>query len=228
VARLGGDEFAVLLTEVAGLEDAQALAERCLLELHEPFVIEGVTLSIEASIGLALAPQDGDDDGTVLRAADIAMHEAKVRKHGVVPYEPGLDVHTPSRLALLGDLRRALGSDELVLHYQPKVDLGSGTVRSAEALVRWQHPQRGLLPPGEFIAAAEGTGLILPLTLHTIELAVAQARTWYDGGREIQVASTCRRAACSRSTSPKRCRRSWPGTGCRRACCGWRSPRAPS
>jgi EAL domain-containing protein (putative c-di-GMP-specific phosphodiesterase class I) len=154
----------------------------------EPFVIEGVTLSIEASIGLALAPQDGDDDGTVLRAADIAMHEAKVRKHGVVPYEPGLDVHTPSRLALLGDLRRALGSDELVLHYQPKVDLSSGRVRSAEALVRWQHPERGLLPPGEFIAAAEGTGLILPLTLHTIELAVAQARTWYDAGREIQVA----------------------------------------
>jgi EAL domain-containing protein (putative c-di-GMP-specific phosphodiesterase class I) len=124
----------------------------------------------------------------VLRAADIAMYEAKVRKSGVVAYEPALDVHTPSRLALLGDLRRALGSDELVLHYQPKVDLDTGLVRSAEALVRWQHPERGLLPPGEFIDAAEGTGLILPLTLHTLELAAAQARAWYDAGSEIQVA----------------------------------------
>ncbi len=188
VARLGGDEFAVLLPEVDGATGAGILARRCLAVLHEPFLIEGVTLSIAASIGLALAPQHGADGASVMHAADVAMYEAKECKSGIVSYDPDLDVHTPSRLALLGDLRRALQSDELVLHYQPKVDLDTGAVHSAEALVRWQHPERGLLPPSEFIAVAEGTGLILPLTLRTLELAIGQARLWYDAGTPVQVA----------------------------------------
>jgi EAL domain-containing protein (putative c-di-GMP-specific phosphodiesterase class I) len=143
---------------------------------------------VEASIGLALGPVHGRDGHALMRAADVAMYEAKSRKTGVATYDAELDVNTPTRLALLGDLRRALQEDQLVLHYQPKVDLDTGDVRGVEALVRWEHPQRGLVPPGEFIPVAEGTGLILPLTVRTLELAVAQARAWCDGGRPVQVA----------------------------------------
>ena len=130
----------------------------------------------------------GRDASALVRAADVAMYEAKARKTGVVTYDPDLDVNTPTRLALLGDLRRALQEDQLLLHYQPKVDLDTGHVSGVEALVRWQHPERGLVPPGEFVPVAEGTGLILPLTLRTLELAVAQARQWLDDGRPVQVA----------------------------------------
>ena len=188
VSRLGGDEFAVLLPDVVDEADALRMARRCLSALHEQFLVQGVSLSVEASIGLALAPVHGQDGGALLRAADVAMYEAKARKTGVATYDPGLDVNTPTRLALLGDLRRALQRDELVLHYQPKVDLDTGRVRGVEALVRWQHPERGLVPPAEFIPAAEGTGLILPLTVRTLEIAVDQAYRWYDSGQPVQVA----------------------------------------
>jgi len=188
LARLGGDEFAVLLPEVADEDAAVQLAGRCLRALHESFPIGGFDLDIEASIGLALAPLHGRDGTALLRAADVAMYEAKNRSGAVAVYESGLDVNTPSRLALLGDLRRALFEGELVMHYQPKVDLDTDTVRGVEALVRWAHPARGLVPPDEFIPVAEGTGLILPLTLHTLDLAIAQARAWYDRGQRIQVA----------------------------------------
>ena len=188
VSRLGGDEFAVLLPEVDDEAAAVALARRCLAAMHEQFVVDEVVLSVEASIGLALAPAHGRDGNALLRAADVAMYEAKARKCGVVTYDPELDVNTPTRLALLGDLRIALSHDQLVLHYQPKVDLDTGLVRGVEALVRWEHPDRGLVPPGDFIPVAEGTGLILPLTVRTLELAVAQARTWSDSGRPVQVA----------------------------------------
>ena len=188
VARLGGDEFAVLLPEVEDEQAALDLARRCLAALHEQFVVDGVALSVEASIGLALAPVHGRDASALVRAADVAMYEAKSRKTGVVTYDPDLDVNTPTRLALLGDLRRALQEDQLLLHYQPKVDLDTGHVRGVEALVRWQHPDRGLVPPGEFVPVAEGTGLILPLTLRTLELAIEQARQWYDDGQAVQVA----------------------------------------
>ena len=188
VSRLGGDEFAVLLPEVVDEDTALHLARRCLAALYEQFVVEGVALSVEASIGLALAPAHGRDGYALMRAADVAMYEAKARKSGVTTYDPDLDVHTPGRLALLGDLRAAIQHDQLVLHYQPKVDLGTGEVRGVEALVRWQHPERGLIPPAEFIPVAEGTGLILPLTLRTLEIAVGQARTWHDDGHSLQVA----------------------------------------
>jgi len=188
VSRLGGDEFAILLPDIADEAAAVLLARRGLAALHEPFPVDGVNLSVEASIGLALAPQHGRDGNALLRAADVAMYEAKERRCGVSTYNPELDSNTPTRLALLGDLRRALRDDELLLHYQPKVDLQTGEVRGVEALVRWQHPERGLVPPAAFIPAAEGTGLILPITIRTLQIAIAQAWAWQDKGQAVQVA----------------------------------------
>ncbi len=188
VARLGGDEFAVLLTDVADERSALALARRCVALLQESFVLDGIVLNVEASIGVALAPQHGTDGNALLRVADVAMYEAKGRRCGVVVYEPNLDVHTPTRLALLGELRRAMQDDELFLDYQPKVELDTGQVHGVEALVRWQHPVRGVVAPNDFVPVAEGTGLILPLTLRTLDLAIAQARAWSDGGHPVQVA----------------------------------------
>jgi len=189
VSRLGGDEFAILLPDIADETAAVLLVRRCLAAMHEAFLVDGVSLSVEASIGLALAPQHGKDGNALLRAADVAMYEAKERKCGVVTYDPELDSNTPTRLALLGDLRRALrDDDQLLLHYQPKVDLQTGEVRGVEALVRWQHPERGLVLPAAFIPAAEGTGLILPLTIRTLQIAIAQAWAWQDQGQAVQVA----------------------------------------
>jgi diguanylate cyclase (GGDEF)-like protein len=188
VARLGGDEFAVLLPEVADQETAVRQAERCLALLREPFVVRGFTLGVDASIGVVLSPHHGRAAHELLRAADVAMYEAKAGHLGVLVYDRSLDGHSPGRLALLGELRRALQEDQLVLHYQPKVDVAVGRVTGAEALVRWQHPERGLLLPGDFLPVAEGSGLILPLTMWTLEAAVAQARTWLDDGHGVQVA----------------------------------------
>ncbi|SNT06546.1 diguanylate cyclase (GGDEF) domain-containing protein [Geodermatophilus pulveris] len=188
VARLGGDEFAVLLPEVADQPAAIEQAERCLALLREPFVVQGFNLGVDASIGVALCPHHGCAADEVMRAADVAMYEAKADRRGVLVYERSLDGHSPSRLALLGELRQALQDDQLVLYYQPKVDVTLGRVTGAEALVRWQHPERGLVPPGDFIPVAEGSGLILPLTMYTLEAAVAQAKAWLDAGQAIQVA----------------------------------------
>ena len=188
VARLGGDEFAVLLPAVADEAAAVAQAERCLALIREPFVVRGFTIGVDASIGVVLSPHHGHAAPELLRAADVAMYEAKAAHLGVLVYDRSLDGHSPGRLALLGELRRALQEDQLVLHYQPKVDVALGRVTGAEALVRWQHPERGLLPPADFVPVAEGTGLILPLTLWTLEAAVAQARSWLDAGHAVQVA----------------------------------------
>jgi diguanylate cyclase (GGDEF)-like protein len=188
VARLGGDEFAVLLPDVHDAATAERLARECLDALLEPLVLDDLTLAVEASVGLALAPDDGEDRHALLRAADIAMYEAKHHGQGLARYDRAMDVNTPMRLALLGDLRRALHSRELYLEYQPKVDLPTGAVRSVEALVRWRHPERGIVPPLEFVPAAEDSGLILPLTLYTLREAAAQARVWLDAGTDLQVA----------------------------------------
>jgi diguanylate cyclase (GGDEF)-like protein len=188
VARLGGDEFAVLLPEVIDEAAALVLAQRCVTALDKPFMIEGIALNVEASIGLALAPQHGQDGNALFRAADVAMYEAKDRKSGVVVYDADADTNTPTRLALLGDLRHALQNDELYMHYQPKVDLTTDVIRGVEALVRWKHPTRGLIGPADFIPVAEGTGLILPITLLTLDKAIAQARQWLDLGTPLQVA----------------------------------------
>jgi diguanylate cyclase (GGDEF)-like protein len=188
-ARLGGDEFAILATGLTETDDLTALAHRMLAALDEPFRVDGVVLDVEASIGIALAPTDASTVEDLLRCADVAMYTAKTGTSSVAFYDQAQDQHTPARLALLGDLRRALdASDQLHLHYQPKVDLVTGKLVGVEALLRWSRPGVGSVPPVEFIPVAEGTGLIHKLTTYVLDLALAQARSWRDAGHEIPVA----------------------------------------
>jgi diguanylate cyclase (GGDEF)-like protein len=183
VARLGGDEFCVLLPRVEGLEDAVEVAERIIGVLEVPLEVDGMVLGIEASCGIALAPDDGDSADLLLQRADVAMYVAKGSNVSVVAYTDELDVNTPARLTLLGDLRSAIAEDQLVLHYQPKAKLADGRVTGVEALVRWQHPTLGLLPPDQFIPVSEHTGLIKPLTGWVLTHALAQCRQWLDESR---------------------------------------------
>ena len=188
VARLGGDEFAVLLP---GVRDASAAEGVALLlgdAISEPIALEGLSLDTEASIGIALFPEHGQDVADLLARADLAMYTAKAESLSHSLYGSEQDDYHPGRLALMGELRRAIEQEELVLHYQPKVDLVRGELVGVEALVRWQHPARGFLPPGEFIPLAEHTALIGPLTLHLIERAVAQCRRWENEGYTLSVA----------------------------------------
>jgi len=189
VARLGGDEFAVLLPLVDDVGEAQAVAERLRNSLHQSFDVDGCALDVEASIGIALSPWHGTDTEELLRNADIAMYAAKERKAGAVVFAPTEHGTAPSRITVLGDLRRALdGSEELFLHYQPKYTLDGERIEGLEALLRWQHPVEGAIPPGEFIPVAEGTGIILRLTERVLELALAQMRRWLDAGHAVPVA----------------------------------------
>jgi diguanylate cyclase (GGDEF)-like protein len=188
VARLAGDEFAILLPST-GSEDAMRLAERVQGDLHCSFDLGDVTVDIEASIGVASAPRDASTADELLRCADIAMYTAKDAKTGTVAYSPAMHTDDSSRLLLLGDLRRALeATDQISLHYQPKVRLSDGDLCGVEALVRWQHPVRGPIPPNDFIPVAETTGLINRLTLYVLRHALTQARVWLDAGREVPVA----------------------------------------
>jgi diguanylate cyclase (GGDEF)-like protein len=180
VARLGGDEFCVLLPRVDGLSDAFEVAQRIIAALGEPLEIDGMVLGIEASCGIAMAPDDGDNADLLLQRADVAMYVAKGSNVNVVAYTDELNVNTPGRLTLLGDLRTAIAEDQLLLHYQPKANLETGATQGVEALVRWQHPTLGLLPPGEFIPVAEHTGLIKPLTTWVLTTALSQCRKWLD------------------------------------------------
>ncbi|MBW8765574.1 MAG: bifunctional diguanylate cyclase/phosphodiesterase [Geodermatophilales bacterium] len=189
VARLGGDDFAVLLPSVDGPEEAKAVAERLRQALHRPFDVDGVVLDVEASIGIVLSPWHGTETEELLRNADIAMYAAKEFKAGAVVFSAEEHVTAPPQLTVLGDLRRALdGADELFLHYQPKYTLDGERVEGVEALLRWQHPTLGLVPPGEFIPAAEGTGIILQLTGRVLDLALTQLRLWLDKGHAVPVA----------------------------------------
>jgi diguanylate cyclase (GGDEF)-like protein/PAS domain S-box-containing protein len=189
LARLGGDEFALLL-HVEG--DAAAAARSAVGRIQEllarPYQVEGLPLSVEASIGVACFPGDGTDVDQLLQCADIAMYAAKASGAGHALYEPSTNGHDRRRLSMLGELRRAIADDELVLHYQPKLDLRTKRIDRVEALVRWQHPTDGLVPPAQFIPLAEQTGLIKPLTLYVLEAALRQCRRWLDDGRAIGIA----------------------------------------
>jgi diguanylate cyclase (GGDEF)-like protein len=188
VARLGGDEFAILLTGVDDEESARQLAGRALVAMEAPIEVDGVSLDVDASIGIALSGVHGHDVESLLQNADIAMYSAKDRGLGVCVYDASLNDHSPERLGLLGQLRRAIDTGELVLHYQPKVALPGADVCGVEALVRWEHPQRGLVPPGDFIPLVEHTPLIRPLTRYVLDAALEQCARWRDGGRVLAVA----------------------------------------
>jgi predicted signal transduction protein with EAL and GGDEF domain len=188
VARLGGDEFGMLLLSPGGPEGVVPLVERIHCALEEPVVVSDLPLEIEASVGVALYPADGLDTETLLRRADVAMYSAKESGLPYAFFDEASHQQDPTRLTLVAELRRALEERELVLHYQPKAALEGAAITSVEALVRWQHPERGLLAPDEFIGLAERTGLIRPLTLYVIDQALRQCRVWQAEGLDLSVA----------------------------------------
>ncbi len=187
VARLGGDEFAIIVTEP---NEAAALdkAFKALLAIKETFDLDGFKADISASIGIAFAPKHGRDVGVLMRYADVAMYRAKTESMGVLEYDKSFDEHTPKRLSLITDLGRAIKEKQLLLVFQPKVDLREKRLKSVEALLRWRHPSHGMVPPGEFIPLAETTELIRPLTSWVLDTALAQCRQWQDQGLNIPVA----------------------------------------
>jgi diguanylate cyclase (GGDEF)-like protein len=194
MARLGGDEFAVLLAD-GGVQGAHRAAARIAEALEPSFTLDGVTVSVEASLGVSVhdVTTDSAEDAAsraaeLLRHADMAMYDAKMGHTGISHFRGESEGARPARLALLGELREALNRDELVLHYQPKVAAGSGKLLGVEALVRWQHPTQGLLPPSEFIPVAEATTLIQRLTLIVVDKALAMSREWLDRGVRMPVA----------------------------------------
>ena len=185
VARLGGDEFAVVLQ--ADAKGATLFAQTMLKALEHPFVLEGLPVDVRASLGIALFPEHGADADTLLRRGDVALHVAKRTGSGVAVYTSEQDHYRPERLALMGELRQGMDSGQLVLHYQPEINLKTGKVTGAEALMRWQHPQRGPILPAQFIPLAEQTGLIKHMTLWAIEAAVRQCRAWQQAGLDLIV-----------------------------------------
>ena len=188
VARLGGDEFAVLLPGLDGPGSALAVAKKLQAACARPFLLDGLTLDVEASIGVALYPEHATDPEELLRHADIAMYAAKQNHAGFLLFDHAQDQHSPRRLALLGELRRAIEDRQLLMHYQPKADTQNGRILGVEALVRWAHPERGLVSPCEFIPLAEHTGLIGPLTHYVLDAALRQCRQWHGAGQELSVA----------------------------------------
>jgi diguanylate cyclase (GGDEF)-like protein len=188
VARLGGDEFGVLLPSLRRPGDANVVARQLLAGLREPFLIDGLTLEVDASIGMACHPAHGTGVESLIQRADIAMYSAKEGGGGHAMFEPRLDRFSPRRLSLAGGLRQAIQNGEITLFFQPKAELAGGEIVGVEALARWEHPRLGLVGPTEFVPIAEQTGLITPLTSYVLDAALAQVRAWKDQGRELSVA----------------------------------------
>jgi diguanylate cyclase (GGDEF)-like protein len=188
VARLGGDEFALLDPAQPDSASAASTARSLRDELQRPFTYEDLRLEVSASIGVAVAPDNGRDATTLLRRADVAMYAAKSTATGVAAYRDDLDEHSPRKLALVSELRTVIDEGGLELHYQPKAELATGAIVGVEALVRWPHRSEGLVYPDEFVPLAERTGLIGPLTDFVLHRALAQCRTWRDAGRTLSVA----------------------------------------
>jgi diguanylate cyclase (GGDEF)-like protein len=186
-ARLGGDEFGILLSP-GSEQDATELAARIHGALETPFDLSGFPLEIAVSVGIAAYPEHGEDVDTLLQHADVAMYVAKDGHAGTALYESEQDTSDAARLALAGELRGAIDNEELVVHFQPKAELESGLIVGVEALVRWQHPERGFIPPNEFIPIAERTGLIKPLSQYVVAAALRQCGEWRAAGYDLHVA----------------------------------------
>lgn len=186
VARLGGDEFAVGLFDIGQHFEASMVAQKLLATLNQPIIIDGHDLRVGGSIGISVYPQDGHDAETLLRLADIAMYRAKQEGGAdgdhIAFYSQDMNQGMQERMRIESGLRAALGNGELLLHYQPKYSIPDGKIIGAEALVRWRHPQRGLVPPSEFIPLAEATGLVVQVGEWVLETACAQAQAWKHAG----------------------------------------------
>jgi diguanylate cyclase (GGDEF)-like protein len=187
-ARLGGDEFGVLLSDLGDHDMALRVADKILAAISEPYAIRGLSLRVTASIGIALFPDHAQDDEQLMQHADVAMYDAKVARSGRAAYARDRDRHSRERLALAGELSRALAADEIEVHFQPKADARTHRVVGLEALARWRHPARGLLGPVEFVAVAEQAGLARQLTQRVLDLALRQVRAWRADGLDLHVA----------------------------------------
>ena len=183
LARLGGDEFTILLTTLPQPQDAGRVARRILDSLAHPFIIDGHEIFVSASIGISIYPSDGTTVEALLKNADTAMYHAKEQgRNNCQFYSSGLNAAAAERLDLEGDLRRALERQEFVVYYQPKLNIHSRKILGAEALVRWKHPKRGLVPPGVFLNAAIDTGLIRPMDEWVLREACRQVKAWEQAG----------------------------------------------
>lgn len=187
IARLGGDEFAVLLPFIESGEDAVKTARKLIATMEEPIMVEDHSFHVGISIGIALYPDHGKDGSTLMRHSDVAMYVAKRSTSGYAVYDHLDDQHSVSRLAMVGELRNAIEHKQLIIFYQPKIDLKEGRIIGVEALVRWNHPQRGLLSPDEFIPLAEHTGLIRPLTFFVLHEALHRASLWKKEGITLKI-----------------------------------------
>jgi diguanylate cyclase (GGDEF)-like protein len=187
VARVGGDEFGILVPGISDPAAARVIAAELISELIRPVAIDGLELEFEASIGIALFPENGTDVETLIRRADVSVHLSK-NTHAPAVFAGKYDHNSRASLALKPDLRRAIEGGELVVDYQPEADVATGDVHKVEALVRWRHPKHGLLAPDQFIPIAEQTGLIRKLTRHVLDLALAQCAVWQASGVELVVA----------------------------------------
>ncbi|MFQ5426838.1 MAG: putative bifunctional diguanylate cyclase/phosphodiesterase, partial [Gaiellales bacterium] len=187
LTRLGGDEFGVLLPRTDP-EHVTELTDRIGRSLQQPFILEGLPVSAHASIGITFAPDHGQDHDTLLRRADMAMYVAKETRSGHALYDPEKDTGDARKLALVGELRNALDRGEIVLFYQPQIDIHTGVVHGVETLVRWNHPRYGLLGASDFIPLAERTGLVRPLGRYVLESALEQRRAWQREGLDVTVA----------------------------------------
>ncbi len=187
VARLGGDEFAAILPGIGEHDDAAVVAKKILKELELPFMVTGHSFNVGISIGIVLCPNHGTDGQNLMRLADVAMYQAKANNSGYTFYDKDLDKHSLQRLTLEGELRQAIEENRLELYYQPQIDMNNGRVCGAEALLRWQHPSQGFVPPDRFIPIAEQTGLIQPLTAWVLNSALKQCSLWRKDGLLLPV-----------------------------------------
>ena len=189
ISRLGGDEFAIFLPQIRNSQHAVVMAHRVLDAISEPFYLDGFYTELSGSIGISLSSDQANDVSTLMRYADVAMYQAKHNLKGVMVYDSEFDPHSPLKLEISGALGRAIREEELRLVYQPKISLATRRVCGMEALVRWVHPELGIVSPSDFIPIAESSNLIYPLTNWVIETAIKQAAIWRDQGYELSVAT---------------------------------------